>query len=164
MEYVRKAIDFDEVREFITKQSPETKIYIGTDSERLNIGGVWYADYMTVIVVHIDGKHGCKVFGEVVRERDFDSKKDRPRMRMLNEAMKTANLYVALEDILDDRLVEIHLDINKDPKHGSNCALSEAAGYIQSICNVVPMVKPNAWCASFAADRFKDIASNRKVA
>ena len=43
MEYIRKAINLDEVREFVAKQSPETKIYIGTDSERLNIAGTWYA-------------------------------------------------------------------------------------------------------------------------
>ena len=31
---MRKAINIDEVREFIMAQSPETKVYIGGDSER----------------------------------------------------------------------------------------------------------------------------------
>jgi predicted RNase H-related nuclease YkuK (DUF458 family) len=55
--------------------------------------------------------------------------------------------------------VEIHLDINPDEIHGSSVALQQAIGYIRGTCNIVPMVKPNAFCASFAADRYKLIAS-----
>ena len=65
-------LNLEEVKEFIEKQTPETKIYLGCDSERLRVDGVWYADYILAIVVHIDGKHGCKLFGEVIREKDFD--------------------------------------------------------------------------------------------
>ena len=53
-----RRMDLDVVREFITNQSSETKIYIGCDSERLRVGKDWYADYILAIVVHIDGKHG----------------------------------------------------------------------------------------------------------
>ena len=69
-----RKLDLNEVREFIEAQSPETKIYIGCDSERMKIDKVWYADYITAIVVHINGNNGCKLFGEVVRERDYDQK------------------------------------------------------------------------------------------
>ncbi len=67
-----KKINLEEVKEFIEKQSTETKIYIGCDSERFKIDKVWYADYVLAIVIHIDGKHGCKLFGEVYREKDYD--------------------------------------------------------------------------------------------
>lgn len=156
---IRKKIDLDEVRTFIAKQTPETKVYIGTDSERMNIDGVWYADYMTVVVVHINGKNGCRVFGQVSRERDYDQRKDRPIIRLMNEVQKTAEMYLSLADDLEDREVEIHLDINPDEKHGSSIALQQAIGYIRGTCNIVPLVKPNAWVASFAADRYKLIAS-----
>lgn len=156
---IRKKIDLDEVRSFIAKQTPETKVYIGTDSERMNIDGVWYADYMTVVVVHINGKNGCRVFGQVSRERDYDQRKDRPIIRLMNEVQKTAEMYLSLADDLEDREVEIHLDINPDEKHGSSIALQQAIGYIRGTCNIVPLVKPNAWVASFAADRYKLIAS-----
>jgi len=69
-------IDLQEVKEFISHQSLETKIYLGCDSERVRVQNVWHADYITAIVVHKDGKHGCKLFGEVVREKDFDQKQD----------------------------------------------------------------------------------------
>jgi len=150
-----KKLDIDEVKAFIEAQSPETKIYIGGDSERFLIGDVWYADYTLAIVVHINGNNGCKLFGETHRERDWDQKKSKPRMRLMNEVYKIAELYLKLHDVLEDREVEVHLDINPNEMHGSSCVIQEAVGYIRGMCNVVPMVKPKAFAASYAADRYK---------
>jgi predicted RNase H-related nuclease YkuK (DUF458 family) len=157
----RNKFDIQEVQQFIKSQSPETKVYIGGDSERMMIDDVWYADYTMVVVVHINGKNGCKIFGEVIRERDYDQRKDRPRMRLMNEVMKIAELYLKLDEVTDDYEVEVHLDINPNELHGSSCVINEAVGYIKGMCNVVPMVKPNAWAASYAADRLKDVIHNR---
>jgi uncharacterized protein len=159
-----KRINIDEVKTFIEAQSPETKIYIGADSERFNIGDAWYADYTLAIVVHINGNNGCKIFGEVQRERDYDQRKDRPRMRLMNEVYKLADLYLQLKDVLEDREVQVHLDINPNEMHGSSCVINEAVGYIRGMCNVIPLVKPNAFAASYCADRLKHIMSERKAA
>jgi predicted RNase H-related nuclease YkuK (DUF458 family) len=153
---MRKNMNLDEVRDFILEQTPETKIYLGGDSERFQMNGVWYADYITVCVIHKNGKNGCKVFGSVVRERDYDQHKDKPRMRLMTEVMKVCQLYLDLEEAIGEREFEIHIDINPNEKYGSSCVIKEAVGYVQAMCNVVPMVKPNAWTASYAADRFKD--------
>jgi predicted RNase H-related nuclease YkuK (DUF458 family) len=153
---IRKALDVEAVKEFIRAQTPETKVYLGGDSERFQIEGVWYADYINVVVVHKNGKNGCRVFGGIVRERDYDQQKDKPRMRLMNEVMKTAQLYMDLHEVLEDREIEIHLDINPNEMHGSSCVINEAVGYIRGMCNVIPMVKPNAWAASYCADRYKD--------
>jgi predicted RNase H-related nuclease YkuK (DUF458 family) len=150
-----RTIDIQEVKSFIESQGPDTKIYIGGDSERFNLGNVWYADYTLAIVVHVNGNNGCKIFGEVQRERDWDAKKDRPRMRLMNEVYKIAELYLKLQDVLEDRVVEVHLDINPNEMHGSSCVINEAIGYIKGMCNVVPLVKPQAFAASYAADRLK---------
>lgn len=152
-----KRINIDEVKTFIDQQGPNTKIYIGGDSERFAIGKDWYADYTLAIVVHMNGNNGCKVFGEVHRERVYDQKKDRPRMRLMTEVMKIAELYLKLDEVLEDREVEVHLDINPDIRYGSSCVINEAVGYIRGMCNVVPLVKPNAWAASIAADRLKEV-------
>jgi predicted RNase H-related nuclease YkuK (DUF458 family) len=156
---IRKNMDLDEVRAFIQSQTPETKIYLGSDSERFQINGVWYADYITVCVIHKNGKNGCKVFGSVTRERDYDQQKDKPRMRLMNEVMKVCQLYLDLEDCFDGREAEVHLDINPNLKYGSSCVINEAVGYVKGMCNVVPLVKPNAWAGSYVADRFKDAIS-----
>jgi hypothetical protein len=150
-------INLEQVKEFIANQSPETKIYIGCDSERFRIGNDWYADYILAIVVHVDGKHGCKLFGEVQRERDYDQKVNRPRYRLMNEAYKLSELYLKLHEVLEDKEVEVHLDINPNEMHGSNCVINEAIGYIRGTCNVIPMVKPKAFAASYAADRLKGL-------
>ena len=153
------SLDLNEVKEFIAKQSPQTKIYIGCDSERIRINNEWWADYILAIVVHIDGKHGCKLFGEVIRERDYDQKQNRPRYRLINEAYKVSDLYLRLVDVIIDREVEVHLDINPNEVHGSSCVINEAIGYIRGTCNVIPMIKPNAFAASYAADRYKGLRS-----
>lgn len=150
-------IDIDQVKEFISTQSMESKIYIGGDSVRYPIGKEWFADYTLAIVIHIDGKHGCKLFGEVQTEKDFDQKVNRPRMRLMNEVYKISELYLKLCDVFEDREVEVHLDINPNSNYGSNCVINEAIGYIRGTCNVIPMVKPNAFAASSAADRLKEL-------
>lgn len=154
---IMRKLNLDEVRNFIEAQTPETKIYIGCDSERIKIDKVWYADYITAIVVHINGNNGCKLFGGVIRERDYDQKQNKPRYRLMNEVYKVSELYLKLADVLVDRNVEVHLDINPNEMHGSSCVVNEAIGYIRGTCNVIPLVKPDAFAASYAADRFKGL-------
>ena len=150
--------DIDEVRQFIMNSSDETKVYIGSDSERFRKrDGNWYANYTTAIVVHKDGNKGCRVFGYAESERDYDQRKDKPRMRLMNEVMRTAQMYLDLEEAIGDKYVEIHLDINASELHGSSCVLNEAIGYIKGMCNIVPMVKPEAFAASFTADRLMEV-------
>lgn len=146
-------LNLDHVKEFIMNTSLSTKIYIGSDSARYRKGEIWYAEYCTVVVVHYDGKHGCKVFGQLESERDYDQKMDKPRMRLMNEVIRTAQMYLDLEESIGCRSVEIHLDINPNEKYNSSCVISEAVGYIKGMCNVIPFVKPKAFAASIAADR-----------
>jgi len=154
-----QAIDLDKVKKFIELQSAETKIYLGCDSERLRVNNIWYADYVLAIVVHINGNSGCKIFGEVHRERIYDQKVSKPAMRLMTEVYKVSELYLKLGEVLEDRQVEVHLDINPDEMHGSSCVISQAIGYIKGTCNVTPLVKPNAFAASYAADRFKGLST-----
>lgn len=152
-----KKIDLAEVKRFIEAQSDETKIYIGADSTRFKMEGRWYADYTLAVVVHIDGNHGCKIFGEVQRELDYDQKKSKPAMRLMNEVYKVSELFQSLSEVLEDRYVEVHLDINPNQMYGSSCVVQQAIGYIKGTCNVTPMVKPQAFAASYAADRLKEV-------
>jgi predicted RNase H-related nuclease YkuK (DUF458 family) len=154
---IMRKINLDEVKAFIEAQGPETKIYLGCDSERMKIDGHWFADYVLAIVVHINGNSGCKIFGEVVRERDYDQKQNKPRYRLMNEVYKVSEMYLKLADVLDGREVQVHLDINPNEMHGSSCVINEAVGYIRGTCNVIPLVKPDAFAASYAADRFKTL-------
>lgn len=152
-----KPLDLEQVRAFIQAQSADTKVYLGCDSERVKIGGTWFADYMRVVVVHIDGNKGCKIFGGIHRERDYDAKISRPANRLMNEVYQVSELYLELAEVIGDREVQIHLDVNASEKYGSNCVMQQAVGYIRGVCGLEPKLKPEAPAASFCADRFKYI-------
>lgn len=154
---MRKPLNIEEVKDFIKNTSESTKIYIGADSERYRKNGTWWADYTVAIVVHLDGSRGCKVFGEVTSDRDYDQRKDRPAYRLMQEVYRAVQMYMDLAEAIDDRHVEVHLDINPDLLHGSSCVVQQAVGYVRGTCNVTPRVKPDAFAASYAADRLKDI-------
>lgn len=143
----------EEVKEFIAQSSENSKLYFGADSERFKKDGKWYARYTVVVVIHKDGKHGAKVFGYSENELDYDKKFHRPAFRMMNETYKVSALFLELANEIGNRHCEIHLDINTDDMHGSSCALHQAIGYVKGMCGIEPKVKPNAFAASYAADK-----------
>ena len=158
----------------ILPATPVTKVDDDADFARDNIrtliekgnlavDGVWYADYALAVVVHIDGRHGCKIFGFLNRELDYDHKKSKPAMRLMTEVYKVSELFQSLADVLEDRHVEVHLDLNKSDEHGSSCVVQQAIGYIKGTCNMTPMVKPDAPAASFCADRLKRILAEQEL-
>lgn len=148
-------ININEVSNFIQAQGPNTRIYLGADSERYKSNQVWWAEYTVAVVVHINGCNGCKIFGEITTERDYDHRASKPAMRLMNEVYRVSEMFQRLADVLADRDVEVHLDINPDEAHASSCVIQQAIGYIRGTCNVIPMVKPDAFAASYAADRLK---------
>lgn len=153
-------INLQEVKDYIRQSSTDTKIYLGADSERINVRGVWYADYTLAVVVHIDGCHGCKIFGDVQRERDWDQRANKPALRLMNEVYKVSELFQKLSDVLEDRYVEVHLDINPNERYASSQVVNQAIGYIKGTCNIDAQVKPQAFAASYAADRLKYVLAN----
>lgn len=155
---MRHDFNLEEVKEFIRNTSVSTSIYIGADSERYRgRNDFWFADYTVAIVVHMDSSRGCKVFGKVDTERDFDNRHDRPATRLMNEVYRAAQMYIDLIDAIGDRHCEVHLDINPNEMHGSSCVIQQATGYIRGMCGFAPKVKPEAFSASYAADRLKEI-------
>lgn len=155
---MREEFDLEKVKEFIRNTSETTSVYIGADSERYRgRNDHWFADYTVAVVVHLDSSRGCKVFGKVDSERDFDNRHDRPATRLMNEVYRAAQMYLDLIDAIGDRHCEVHLDINPDEMHGSSCVIQQATGYIRGMCGFTPKVKPEAFSASYAADRLKEI-------
>lgn len=155
-------MNLNEVIEFINGCSDDTKVYIGCDSYRKRKNKQWFAHYTTVVVVHVDGSRGCKIFYEKSSEVDYDQKKNRPQMRMMNEVYKASEMFLTLSPHIE-RDIEIHVDINPDECHGSSCAYSQALGYIQGVCGVKPKFKPDAWAASKGADRGKRLNDSESI-
>jgi predicted RNase H-related nuclease YkuK (DUF458 family) len=150
-------IDTEEVRKYLQGLGPDTRIYIGADSERHKINRQWWAEYTTVAVIHRNGNNGCKIFGEMDRERDHDQRYNRPSLRLMNEVYRVSELFQRLAPVASQWPIEVHLDINPNEMHGSSCVVQQAIGYIRGTCNVIPMIKPDAFAASYAADRLKSV-------
>ena len=131
-----------------------TKIYLGCDSVRFKQNDRRYAKFATVAVIHMNGKNGCRVFRHKSVEPDYDMKSNRPSLRLMNEVQKVCELYIQLAPYIDEYDVEIHCDVNTDPKHGSNCVATQAAGYVLGVTGIQPKLKPDAFAASFSADHF----------
>ncbi len=148
----------EEIRDYLSDTPAGAEIFIGCDSSRYKRGPQedFWASYTTVVVVAktdaaTGRRSGCRVFFDTVRSQDYDQKQNRPMMRMMNEAYMSVEAYNQLEDELMDHEVEIHLDINDDPRHGSNCARGSAMGIAMSTGRPVK-TKPDAWAATHVAD------------
>lgn len=147
----------NEVLSLLEDASPNTRVYIGCDSNRFRDNQhIWHASYTTAIVIHnIDENgvgRGARVVTHTDRMQDYDQNKSRPMLRMMNEAYKTAEAYQQLEEALLEFDVEVHLDINDDPRYGSNVARQAAVGYLTGATGRPVKTKPEAFAASFVAD------------
>lgn len=143
-----------DVRTFLLNEPLESKIYVGVDSESyLNKKKIRMATYYSVVVIHKNGHNGCKIFGHKSTERDYSADKKKPTRRLMQEVYMASALYLELAEDFGEREVEIHLDLNPSAKHVSNLIVDQAIGYIKGSCNVVPLIKPDAWCASSVADK-----------
>lgn len=152
-----KKIDAEEIQRFLEKCNSDTKIYFGADSEVIKIGGKKFFDVTVVVVIHIDGCKGCKVFAELSRHPDQDQVAGKPFTRMMKEAECVSELHARLKDLFYDYEISIHLDINPKKTAGSSIAMEAARGYVKALTMVEPELKPLAWAGSYCADRAKDL-------
>jgi predicted RNase H-related nuclease YkuK (DUF458 family) len=147
----------ESAKKAIKNSSKESSVYIGCDSVRFKKEGRWYARYSTVVVLHIDSNRGCSLFYDTVVLPDYGNMKQ----RLLMEVMNTVNVALELLDSVGDRHLEIHLDLNQNPKHKSNVAVKEALSYVKSMLPYVETrIKPFAFAAAHCADH---LARGKKI-
>lgn len=120
----------------------DVRIYVGTDSQNKDGKTV----FASVVVVHY-GNSGAHV---------VYTKRSVPRMRDMN-----ARLWAEVQDSVDvaNMLVDrgfmrpsfVDVDLNKDPRFGSNSLLRAALGFVEG-SGFRARCKPDALSASYAAD------------
>lgn len=138
-----RAIDWDEVKDYISKTPASSTIYVGVDSQ--NHKGV--TDFGLAIVVHIASSKGGHMFVETSKVKRITSMRE----RLLKEVELVVEASLKLIDIVGQRGFQVHLDINPNPEHKSNTIAKEAIGYVQGQ-GFEYAIKPDSWCASHAAD------------
>ncbi len=138
----------EEAKQAILNSSKESSVYIGCDSIRFRKNKMWYAKYSTVIIVHMESKKGCRLFHSSVDMPDYGNLKQ----RLLTEVQYAVTAATDIIDVLGDRHMEIHLDINPNPKHKSSVAVKEALGWVKGSLGIDAKIKPSAFAATHAAD------------
>ncbi|NBX50520.1 hypothetical protein EBT25_11435 [bacterium] len=138
----------EQAKQAILESSPQSSVYIGCDSIRFRKNKMWYAKYSTVIIVHMDSKRGCKLFHDSIDMPDYGNLKQ----RLLTEVQYAVSAATEIVEVLGDRHMEIHLDINPNPKHKSSVAVKEALGWVKGSLGLDAKIKPHSFAATHAAD------------
>lgn len=142
--------DYDEIRSAIIESSQETAIYVGCDSIRKRGKVV----FVTVIIVHMDGNSGGKLFKAVHVQPNYEKSPKAIRLRLMNEVYYVVEAAMNIVEAVDTRPFEIHLDLNPNPAYNSNVVVKEAIGYVLGTLNKIPKLKPDSFAASIASDRY----------
>ena len=137
----------EEAKEAIKASSKDSSIYIGCDSIRYRREGKWYASYCVAIILHMDSKHGCRIFHATEKHADFGNL----RQRLLKEVELAVNVTTEILDVVGDRYIEIHLDLNPDVKHKSSVVVKESLSWARSL-GIEAKIKPDGFAATHAAD------------
>lgn len=168
----------EEVFEEELEKGYEFKVCVGTDSQKAGKG----YNFATAIVIETyeclgndivtnglgerveiplySGRGAIVIGGKFWEEMRASTNKKKHReievlnQRMLKEVSTSINVGYEIWPLLDlyGVKLEIHADINADPRYESNIAMSEAIGYITGM-GWESKVKPDAYAASTGADK-----------
>lgn len=122
------------------------RVCVGTDAQRKGRSH----KFVTMITVIAEGKGGMLMYTE-----EFDHNKITINQKLIKEVYKSIEVAYEINVLLElyDIKLEIHVDINANEKWASNKTMSQAVGYIQGM-GYEYKVKPDAFAASFNADRY----------
>jgi predicted RNase H-related nuclease YkuK (DUF458 family) len=160
VDYLEKL--FDEQME----KNRTLKVSIGTDSQKVK--GTLYKFATVILITATEDLGGGVIWGrggmiiastythDFMKKEVDGRKRDKELVneRMVFEVGKSIEVATEIAELLDvyEIPLEIHADINPNPKWESNKALQSAVGYILGM-GYEFKIKPEAWAASTAADR-----------
>lgn len=142
-----------------TSNGLKLTVSIGTDSQKYN-GRSGYKFATVILILTSEDLGGGVIVGRggIVIAATYEHKfkkrdKELVNERMVFEVSKSIEVAYDIAPLLDlyGITLEIHADINPDPMHESNKALSAAVGYILGM-GYNFKIKPDAPSASYCAD------------
>lgn len=127
----------------------EIKVCIGSDSQVYRNN----TEYATVILFHRKGRGGFMFINTATAQNRVERKR-MLKERLLNESVRSIEIAYHLCELFDRHNVdlEVHADINTNPRFKSNDSLSEAMGYILGM-GFTFKAKPEAYAASYCANK-----------
>ena len=144
---IRRSIE-NEIREVLVQEKNagnNISVCIGTDSQVKSC----ITEFATVIVFIRKGKGGFMYISNEICKRRMPVKQ-----RMLEEVQRSIDVAFRLCDlfIAFNVQMEVHADINTDPKFKSNEAFKDAMGYITGM-GFAFKAKPHAFASSSCANK-----------
>jgi hypothetical protein len=139
---LNETVDLLSYTKNVLEKNPETKIYVGCDSQSFSSKTV----YVTTVVFRKDNRGAHVIYRkeDIPRVRDLWTK----LWGELNRAIDVAG-YLKVEGGFD--IHQIDMDYNTNPKHKSNIILKTAIGYVESM-GYNYAVKPETLIAISAAN------------
>lgn len=137
----------------------ELMVSVGTDSQKNGKGYKFATVILITVREDIGGGvivgRGGKIISATYNINVFGKDKEGVNERMLTEVSKSIEVAYEIAPLLDlyGIKMEIHADINPDPKWESSKSLSQAIGYILGM-GYEFKVKPSAWAASYCGDKY----------
>lgn len=134
----------------------DLKVSVGTDSQRHGKG------YKFASIICIETRDRGTQIGRggklIISEENlpvYQKGKEGVNDRMITEVGRSMDIAMEITPILNkyDIKLEVHADINPDPKWESNKALKTAMGWVLGM-GYDFKVKPNAYVASNCGDKF----------
>lgn len=119
----------DDIFEYIKEKIhlvPETKLYVGTDSQN----GRRSTTYATVIVMHYNENDSGKGAHVLYCRETLNKIRDK-YARLWGEVERSVHVSIILKDG-GVAVKNIDLDFNEDPRYNSNSVLRAAVGYVEA--------------------------------
>lgn len=142
-----------EIVEEIKNASSDSLVYVGTDSKQTKL----YTTFITVIIIHYGVKSGhgkgCRVFPFIHSVKKIKELKP----RLLEEVNISVSYALDIAYDVEGNIriptenIEVHMDINTNPRHKSSVAVKEALAYVQGQ-HMIPRFKPDALASTGASD------------
>lgn len=112
------------IRKFINENHNNVDILIGCDSQ----GKGRKTKYCTSIVLYVRGNGGHVIFTEEITPIEKNI-----QVKIINETWKAISVAEYLKEINLDCVKYIDIDVNPDPKYGSNSAFKQAVGMVEGM-------------------------------
>lgn len=145
-------MSWEDAKTAIENSPKDSSVYVGCDSIRFKKNGKWFARYATVVILHKSSRNGAQLFHTTETLPDYGKKTESLMQRLTQEVTFAVEAVGEIKESLGDRHIEVHVDVNTDPKHASSIAANMATGYVLGVLGIKPVLKPDGFAATHAAD------------
>ena len=139
-------ISFDDIIKVINDHKEHT-VHVGTDSHNSKMLSRRFV-FSTTICLYLQGKGGFYFFYRNTSKIKYKSLAD----RLTEEVHRSISIANNIRNIIDNRKITIHADVNKDIKFKSGKYSPMFKSWVESL-GYEYVQKPDSWASTGVADR-----------